>query len=77
MVLALVDKVVVAIAGFFAISLLLPELISSLGSFDWANVTVGGETKDYSLVPKIFILGLMLSLVIFGIRQIPGVGGKR
>lgn len=71
MVMEVIDKVVIAIAGFFAIALLLPELIAALGNFDWANVTIAGETKDYSLVPKIFVLGLMLTLVVLGIRQIP------
>lgn len=76
MVLDMIDKVVIGIAGFFAISLLLPELLSALGDFDWSNVSVGGETKDYSLVPKIFVLGLMLTLVIYGIKQIPKVKGR-
>lgn len=73
MVLELMDKVIIGVVGFFVLALLLPELLGSLDGFDWSNVTVAGETKDYSIVPKVFILGIMVALIVYGVKQIPNL----
>lgn len=70
MALDLVGKIAVVIAALFAITALLPEFINGANGFDWGNVTVAGETKDYSYVPKLLVLGTMLALAFVGIRQI-------
>lgn len=72
----LVEKIVVIIASVFAIVALLPELIGGLGQFDWNNVSVGGETKDYGFVPKLLLLGIMLALAFVGIRMITASAKK-
>lgn len=67
----IMDKVLGGIVVFLALGLLLPELISSFTSFDWSNVTISGEAKDYSLVPKLFMLGLVITLIVGSIKVIP------
>ena len=67
----IMDKVLGGIVVFLALGLLLPELISSFSSFDWGNITIDGESKDYSLVPKLFMLGLVITLIVGSIKVIP------
>lgn len=67
----IMDKVLAGVVIFLALGLLLPELIASFGTFDWGNITIDGESKDYSLVPKLFMLGLVITLIVGSIKTIP------
>jgi len=67
----IMDKVLGGIVVFLTLGLLLPELLASFTSFSWSTVTIEGEVKDYSLVPKLFMFGLVIALIVGSIRTIP------
>lgn len=69
MVMDKIEGIILLIVGVMVISLLIPFLLDAFNLFDWTNVTVAGETKDYSIVPKILWLGIVVGLIFVAVRE--------